>query len=206
MPRPVESSMSYIPGLDGVRALAVVVVVAYHLGVPWMQGGLLGVGVFFTLSGFLITSLLLDAWQRDGRLGLGSFWLRRARRLLPALVLVLAVVLAVTALVDSSALAQRWRESVGALLFVSNWQTITDGVSYFDRVGGPGPLDHVWSLAVEEQFYLLWPLLLVVLLRLLVGSVDADGSAEPGPGGCVVHRHGRDGAAGVRQHPGLRRH
>ena len=169
MPRPVESSTSYMPGLDGVRALAVIVVVAYHLGAPGMQGGLLGVGVFFTLSGFLITSLLLDAWERDGRLGLRTFWLRRARRLLPALVLVLVVVLSVTALVDGEALAQRWRESLGALLFVSNWQTITDGVSYFDRVGGPGPLDHLWSLAVEEQFYLLWPLLLAAVLRLLAG-------------------------------------
>ncbi len=169
MPRPVESSTSYMPGLDGVRALAVIVVVGYHLGVQWMQGGLLGVGAFFKLSGFLITSLLLDAWERDGGLGLRTFWLRRARRLLPALILVLAVVLSVTALVDSEQIAQRWRESLGALLFVSNWQTINDGVSYFDRVGGPGPLDHLWSLAVEEQFYLLWPLVLALALRLTAG-------------------------------------
>ncbi len=164
MPRPVAAADRYLPGVDGVRALAVSAVVLYHLGVPGMAGGLLGVGVFFTLSGFLITGLLLDVRDRSGDLQLREFWLRRARRLLPALVLVLSVVLAVTAVVDHDRLGERWRETKAALLFAGNWQTIGDGTSYFDRFGGPGPLDHLWSLAVEEQFYLVWPVLLLGLL------------------------------------------
>jgi peptidoglycan/LPS O-acetylase OafA/YrhL len=164
VPRPVAAADRYLPGVDGVRALAVSAVVLYHLGVPGMAGGLLGVGVFFTLSGFLITGLLLDVHDRSGDLQLREFWLRRARRLLPALVLVLSVVLAVTAVVDHDLLEQRWREAKAALLFAGNWQTIGEGTSYFDRFGGPGPLDHLWSLAVEEQFYLVWPVLLLGLL------------------------------------------
>jgi peptidoglycan/LPS O-acetylase OafA/YrhL len=171
VPRPVSPSDRYMPGLDGVRAIAVLVVIGYHLNVPWMQGGLLGVGVFFTLSGFLITSLLLESWDRTGGLELRTFWLRRARRLLPALVLVLAAVLAATALVDGAALAERWRESLAGLFFVSNWHVITSNDSYFDLTTGPGPLDHLWSLAVEEQFYLVWPLLLLALLALTHGRL-----------------------------------
>lgn len=173
MPRPVEASAgSYLPGLDGLRAVAVIAVVAYHLGAPWMPGGLLGVGVFFTLSGFLITSLLLESWERTGGLELRTFWLRRARRLLPGLLVVLGAVLAATTIVDGELLAQRRREALAAVLFVGNWHTIAEDVSYFDTTDGPGPLDHLWSLAVEEQFYLVWPLLLLALLRLRGARMD----------------------------------
>ena len=173
MPRPVDENAAYIPGLDGIRALAVIVVVAYHLGVPHMGGGLLGVGVFFTLSGFLITGILLSSWYRTDSLELKRFWLRRARRLLPAVVVVLVVVLVATAMVEQDSLPTRWGEGIAALFYVANWTTIARGESYFDRFAGPGPLDHLWSLAVEEQFYLFWPVLL--LLGLVVLKWDLKG-------------------------------
>lgn len=165
MPKPVGDSSAYVPGLDGIRALAVLAVLGYHLGLPHLSGGLLGVGVFFTLSGFLITRILLSSWDRTGTLELRRFWLHRARRLLPALALVLVVVLLGTALTDRGALAERWGETWSAAAYVANWHTIAAGASYFERFVGPGPLDHLWSLSVEEQFYLLWPLVLLVALR-----------------------------------------
>lgn len=167
MPRPVSTQATYMPGLDGVRALAVAVVLGYHLDVPFLSGGLLGVGMFFTLSGFLITFVLLRTWDQKGHLDLTTFWLRRARRLLPAVILVLLTVLAATALVAPGDLGARFGESVAAMFYVSNWTTIASNTSYFDAFAGPGPLDHLWSLAVEEQFYLIWPLLLLALLTWL---------------------------------------
>ncbi|MDN4479284.1 acyltransferase family protein [Demequina sp. SYSU T00039] len=173
MPRPVGASRDYLPGLDGLRAVAVVAVLAYHLGAPWLPGGLLGVGVFFTLSGFLITSLLLTAVERHGRIDLKDFWLRRARRLLPALAAMLAAVLVATALVYPDDLPRELRESLAAVLYVNNWTDIVQGDSYFDRFSPPAPLDHLWSLAVEEQFYLLWPPLLIGILALVRGHRKA---------------------------------
>ncbi len=160
MPRPIDNKGSYLPALDGLRAIAVGAVVAYHLGSDAVPGGLLGVGIFFTLSGFLITGILRSTVERTGGLDLRHFWLRRARRLLPAVVLLLVVVLAVTALSNPGGLGVRAAETVAALFYVSNWTTISLGVSYFARFNGPGPLDHLWSLAVEEQFYVFWPLII----------------------------------------------
>ncbi|MDY6055748.1 acyltransferase family protein [Micrococcus sp.] len=165
MPRPVNAKAAYYPGLDGLRSLAVALVIAYHLGVPFADGGLLGVGVFFTLSGFLITSLLLNRWDTHGDLDLKHFWIRRFRRLLPAVVLLLAAVLAATAVTDPERMGTRLGESLAALFYVANWHTILSGKSYFDETG-IGPLDHLWSLAVEEQFYIVWPLLLLGLIAL----------------------------------------
>ncbi len=172
MPKPVSTTAIYLPGLDGLRSIAVAAVVGYHLDIAWLSGGLLGVGMFFTLSGYLITMILLRTWQRTGGLDLKTFWLRRARRLLPAVILVLLVVLAATLLVAPSDLGARWWESVSAMFYVSNWTTIAADVSYFDRFGGPGPLDHLWSLAVEEQFYLVWPLLLLAMLKVFRGKLS----------------------------------
>jgi peptidoglycan/LPS O-acetylase OafA/YrhL len=156
-----------VPGLDGLRAVAVLAVIAYHLGLPWASGGLLGVGVFFTLSGYLITDLLLAQWESHGRLQLRQFWLGRARRLLPALVVMLTVVAAWVTLLHRSQLAPLRGAVAAALGFVSNWWLIFQHVSYFDRFGPPAPLEHLWSLAVEEQFYLLWPWLLLLGLKLV---------------------------------------
>jgi peptidoglycan/LPS O-acetylase OafA/YrhL len=160
VPRPTLSGRRYVPGLDGIRALAVLAVVAFHLDLSWAPGGMLGVGVFFTLSGYLITDLLLDHWQRHLNLGLGTFWLHRARRLLPALFVMLAVVSVWVALLDSDQLAAVRTQVFAAALYLSNWSTIAEHGSYFARFAAPLPLDHLWSLAIEEQFYLIWPWLL----------------------------------------------
>jgi peptidoglycan/LPS O-acetylase OafA/YrhL len=149
-----------MPGLDGLRALAVAVVIAYHLGLAWAPGGLLGVGVFFTLSGYLITDLLLSSWESVGHLELRTFWARRARRLLPALFVMLAVVSLWVAVADPQQLGALRGDVVAAMFYVSNWWLAFQHVSYFARFGPPSPLGHLWSLAVEEQFYLIWPWLL----------------------------------------------
>jgi peptidoglycan/LPS O-acetylase OafA/YrhL len=162
MPRPGEPGRRYAPGLDGLRAIAVLAVIAYHLKLHWAKGGMLGVAVFFTLSGYLITDLLLGHWDRHGNLGLGQFWLRRARRLLPALFVMLAVVSVWVALFDASQLADFRKQVLAAALYISNWWTIAQHGSYFARFAPPLPLDHLWSLAIEEQFYLVWPWLLAL--------------------------------------------
>src|SRR5215831_4968858 len=167
MPRPVESGQRYIPGLDGLRALAVLYVIAYHVNVPFATGGNLGVGIFFTLSGYLITDLLLNHWRKRHSLGLKNFWLRRARRLLPALFLMLAIVSVYVALFDASQLAEVRRQVITSALYVGNWSTIAQHGSYFARFAAPLPLDHLWSLAIEEQFYLLWPWLLLLGIHAL---------------------------------------
>ena len=152
-------------GLDGLRALAVLAVIAYHLNFGWAQGGLLGVGVFFVLSGYLITDLLLSQRERTGRIWLGRFWLRRARRLLPALWVMLAVVAVWVSLVQPEQLAALRQDVVAAFAYASNWWYVFQHVSYFASFGPPSPLGHLWSLAVEEQFYVVWPLLLILAVR-----------------------------------------
>jgi peptidoglycan/LPS O-acetylase OafA/YrhL len=166
MPKPIERGQRYMPGLDGLRAVAVLAVIAYHLGFGWAQGGLLGVGVFFTLSGYLITDLLLGRWHA-GSMRLGNFWLRRARRLLPALFLMLAVVTAWVTLAQPSELPSLRGAVASASVYVNNWWLISQHISYFARFGPPSPLGHLWSLAIEEQFYLVWPFVLLLGLRFI---------------------------------------
>jgi len=171
-------------GLDGLRAVAVLAVVLYHLNIGWASGGLLGVGVFFVLSGYLITDLLLAEREREGALALGRFWLRRARRLLPALWVMLVVVTLWIVFLDPSQLAGIRGALLAALLYFSNWWYAFQHVSYFASFGPPSPLGHLWSLAVEEQFYLVWPLLLLLAIRfvhrrwLLIGLVMAGAIAS----------------------------
>lgn len=155
----------YMPGLDGLRALAVFAVIIYHLNSAWVPGGLLGVSLFFVLSGYLITDLLVMQWSKTGKVDLKTFWLRRARRLLPALFVMLAGVLAWTGLFSPDRLKSLGEDVLAALLYVSNWWLVFHKVSYFASFGPPSPLGHLWSLAVEEQFYLFWPLLLWLGLR-----------------------------------------
>jgi peptidoglycan/LPS O-acetylase OafA/YrhL len=156
----------HLPALDGLRALAVLAVVAYHLGLPWARGGYLGVDLFFVLSGFLITSLLLEEHADRGSIRLGSFWARRARRLLPALFVMVAAVMVfcvvdgrygTTDLVAAIDLSQLRDQALATLLYVANWQFIASQHSYFAQFSAPSPLQHTWSLAIEEQFYLVWP-------------------------------------------------
>jgi peptidoglycan/LPS O-acetylase OafA/YrhL len=176
MPEPVRSGQRYLPGLDGLRAIAVLAVVAYHIGLSWAPGGLLGVGVFFTLSGYIITDLLLGQQARTGSLQLVDFWFRRARRLLPALFVMLVVVVSWVALLDRSQLAALRGMVASAALYVSNWWLIAQHQSYFSRFGPPSSLGHLWSLAVEEQFYLVWPWLVLLGLRLYRGRRRASES------------------------------
>jgi peptidoglycan/LPS O-acetylase OafA/YrhL len=152
------------PGLDGVRALAVLAVLAFHGGVSWIPGGFLGVDVFFVLSGYLITDLLIARFQRTGAIGIGDFYQRRARRLLPALALMLVTVTATVSLLQPSQRAGLRPALLGAVTYTSNWWQALAKQSYFSLYGQPPVFQHLWSLAVEEQFYLLWPLLLAVIL------------------------------------------
>ena len=167
MPEPVRTGQRYMPGLDGLRALAVLAVIAYHEQLGWAPGGMLGVGVFFTLSGYLITDLLLGQWSAHGSLRLSDFWLRRARRLLPALFVMLAIVTAWVTVADRVRLAGLRGAVAAAATYSSNWYLIAANQSYFARFAPPGPLDHLWSLAVEEQFYIFWPWLLLLGVCLL---------------------------------------
>ncbi|MDA8227583.1 MAG: acyltransferase, partial [Desulfitobacterium hafniense] len=161
------NSIGYMPGLDGLRALAVFAVIAYHLNLTWVPGGLLGVSLFFVLSGYLITNILLKQWEQSGAIDLKDFWLRRARRLLPALFVMLAGVMSWVMLCAPERMAGLKQEALAAVFYTSNWYLIFHQVSYFESFGPPSPLGHLWSLAVEEQFYLFWPLLLGLGLRYL---------------------------------------
>jgi peptidoglycan/LPS O-acetylase OafA/YrhL len=152
------------PGFDGLRALAVLAVMAFHEQAPAFPGGFLGVDVFFVLSGYLITDLLVAYWDRHGRLDLRAFWARRARRLLPALAVVLAAVTAAAAVIEPDQLGQLRPSLLAAVTYSSNWWQAWQHQSYFTTLGPPPPLRHLWSLAIEEQFYLVWPLILALLL------------------------------------------
>jgi peptidoglycan/LPS O-acetylase OafA/YrhL len=192
MPEPVRGGQRYLPGLDGLRALAVLAVVAYHVGLGWTPGGLLGVGVFFTLSGYLITDLLVGQYAQTGSLRLVDFWFRRARRLLPALFVMLAVVIVWVALLDRAQLAGLRGAAAAAVAYVSNWYLIGQHTSYFARFGPPSPLGHLWSLAVEEQFYLVWPFAVLAGLALVRPRRGTGSRAVPGTGAA-----GRYGLAAV---------
>src|SRR5215211_496886 len=149
--------LPYMPGLDGLRALAVIAVLLYHADLAFIPGGFLGVEIFFVISGYLITALLLAEWQRRGRIDLKNFWLRRARRLLPALYVLLIVCLAYAVVFLPGEVAGLRGDVVAAVGYVTNWYLVVGHESYFEAVGRPSLLKHLWSLAVEEQFYLIWP-------------------------------------------------
>ena len=157
--------MGYLPGLDGLRALAIIGVLLYHADVTWMSGGYLGVDVFFVLSGFLITTLILEEFDRSGRIDFRRFYLGRARRLLPALLLVLAVVSVAAAFFYRDIASQVRADVVASMLYVNNWWYIFNDQSYFEFIGRPPLLKHLWSLAVEEQFYLVWPAVAFFVVR-----------------------------------------
>lgn len=163
--RPVSTGprVGYMPGLDGLRGLAVAAVIAYHANKNWLAGGFLGVEVFFVISGYLITVLLIAERERDGGVALGQFWMRRARRLLPALALTLLGVTLYAAVFTRDELGQLRGDVVAGLTYIMNWFQIWSGSSYFSELEFV-PLRHLWSLAVEEQFYLVWPLVVMALM------------------------------------------
>ncbi len=170
-PRPTPpktlSSVPYLPGLDGLRAIAVLAVIFYHGDMSWMPGGFLGVEVFFVVSGYLITLLLIGEQERNARISLKGFWGRRARRLLPALYLLLASVALASSLLPylRSSLVKLREEMLWAFLYATNWYQIFDKQSYFEAQGRPPLLRHLWSLAVEEQFYFVWPLIMILVFK-----------------------------------------
>jgi len=169
--RPIApaKATAYLPGLDGLRAISVIAVLLYHAEMPWLRGGFLGVEVFFVISGYLITLLLTQEHERTSTISLKDFWLRRARRLLAALYTLLATVSVIVLIFyreDASKLAgQVW----AALTYVTNWYLIFSEQSYFALTERPPVFQHLWSLAIEEQFYLVWPLILLGLLRAFKG-------------------------------------
>ena len=165
MPAPIKHGERYMPGLDGLRAIAVIAVIIYHLGFEWFPGGLLGVGVFFTLSGYLITDILLNQVDRGG-IRFKDFWLARARRLLPALFLMLVIVVAWVTVFGPHQPNDFRGGVVSAIFYVNNWYLIFHDVSYFAAFGTPQPINHLWSLSVEEQFYIVWPIAMLLLVKL----------------------------------------
>ena len=167
---PARPKSRYIPALDGLRTLAVVAVVLYHLNLTWAQGGLLGVTVFFVLSGYLITRLLINEVSKTGRIDLKSFWIRRIRRLFPAVVTVVVVTCALCTIFNHVMLTKMRPDILPSLLFFNNWWQIAQDVSYFNALGDPSPLTHFWSLAIEEQFYLIWPPLLFAMVSMHVSK------------------------------------
>lgn len=155
------ASKGYIPGLDGLRTVAVAAVVLYHMNASVLPCGLLGVTIFFVLSGYLITGILIKEWNSTGRLDLPHFWMNRVRRLVPAIVFVLLTTTVLTALFAPDLLTRLRRDVVASLFFFSNWWFIFQDLSYFEAMGAPSPVNHFWSLAIEEQFYLLLPPILL---------------------------------------------
>jgi peptidoglycan/LPS O-acetylase OafA/YrhL len=160
-PRP---ALPYLPGIDGLRAVAVLAVIAYHLGWAWVPGGFLGVEIFFVVSGYLITSLLVAEHRRHGTVSLRGFWMRRARRLFPGLYLTLAATVVAALVLAPDALPRLRGDVPAAVGYVSNWWQILHQDSYFEQAGRPPLLAHLWSLAVEEQFYLIVPIVALVVL------------------------------------------
>jgi peptidoglycan/LPS O-acetylase OafA/YrhL len=179
-PRP----LGHLRGLDGLRAIAVIAVVVYHAEIGGLSGGFLGVEVFFVISGFLITALLLAEHRATGRIDPVAFWLRRARRLLPALFFLLGAVLALALVVVPDEIARLRTDALAALAYVTNWHLIAGDQSYFESIGRPSLFVHLWSLAIEEQFYLVWPVVLGVLL--LVGRRFALAATLVGAVGSAV--------------------
>jgi peptidoglycan/LPS O-acetylase OafA/YrhL len=151
-----NKSFRYIPGLDGIRALAVLAVIAYHLNLPFAQGGFLGVTVFFVLSGYLITSLLVWEWEQTAAINLKDFWVRRAKRLLPAMFLLLIILNAFIPFLRPDLVTNLRKDSIAAFFYYSNWHFIFQEIPYFDAFGITSLLTHFWSLAIEEQFYIFW--------------------------------------------------
>ena len=156
---------SRLPALDGIRGIGIVAVVIFHLNPSWLPGGYLGVDIFFVVSGFLITGLLLDLFEKGTRSSLAEFWARRARRLVPGLVVLLLVVAVAAALFAPDAVPELRADIPAALGFVANWRLLLHHDNYFQAIGRPPLLQHLWSLGVEEQFYLIWPFVVLLVVR-----------------------------------------
>ncbi|EGQ3785206.1 acetyltransferase [Staphylococcus pseudintermedius] len=156
----------YMTGLDGVRAVAVIAIIIYHLNPQWLSGGFLGVDTFFVISGYLITSLLLTEYHNTGKIELMSFWLRRVKRLIPAVLFLVMGVIVLSLIFMPMEIQKVRADSIAAIFYVSNWWYIMQNVDYFEQFAVQ-PLKHLWSLAIEEQFYLVFPIVLLSLLSFI---------------------------------------
>ena len=156
----------YITGLDGIRAIAVIMVLSYHLKLSLFKSGFLGVTVFFVLSGYLITGILISEVEEEGTIDLKNFWLRRIRRLVPAVMSMAVVIIFVSAVVNRVIFTKGCKDFLASVLGFNNWWQIFNKVSYFEAAGVPSPFTHCWSLAIETQFYLIYPLILLGIYKL----------------------------------------
>lgn len=154
----------YLPGLDGFRAIAVLAIIMFHLNPLWLPGGFLGVDTFFVISGYLITSLLLSEYTQKNHIDLVQFWLRRVKRLIPAVFFMITIVVIYTILFEPQIFFSVKKDAIAAIFYVSNWWYIFEDVDYFNQFAIE-PFKHLWSLAIEEQFYLFYPLILLICLK-----------------------------------------
>lgn len=168
----------YIKGLDGIRAIAVIMVLAYHLKLALFKSGFLGVTVFFVLSGYLITDILISEVEEEGTIDLKNFWLRRIRRLVPAVMSMAVVIIFVSAVVNRVIFTKGCKDFLASVLGFNNWWQIFNKVSYFEAAGVPSPFTHCWSLAIETQFYLIYPLILLGIYKL--AKSRGEGQAKRG--------------------------
>lgn len=162
----VKQQTNYIKSLDGIRAIAIILVLIYHFNLPFLKGGFIGVDMFFVLSGYLITCKLLVEWQKNKGINFKQFWLKRLRRLIPAVTTMLIVTLLVCFFFFPDVFAKSWKDSLAFFFYVSNWWYIFNDLPYFQLFGIPSPFKHLWSLAIEEQFYLVWPVVFLILLKI----------------------------------------
>ena len=165
MEKKIQKKRKYIKEIDGLRALAVIMVLAYHLKMPFAKSGLLGVTVFFVISGYLITGILINEIEESGGVDLKNFWLRRIRRLLPAVLSMAVVMIFVSAVVNRVVFTKGCNDLLSAVFGYNNWWQIFRKESYFENAGAPSPFTHCWSLAIETQFYLIYPILLILLSK-----------------------------------------
>ncbi|MEG6567511.1 acyltransferase family protein [Thermoanaerobacterium saccharolyticum] len=165
MPKPLNENARYMAGLDGLRALAVLAVIGYHLNLTFLQGGFFGVSIFFVLSGYLITNIIASEWEKSNKVDLKNFWKRRMLRLFPALFIMVIVVFSYVTLFDASRLSSIKGDAITSLIYVNNWWLIFHKVSYFAKFGPQSTFGNLWSLAVEGQFYLIWPLVLIAAFK-----------------------------------------
>lgn len=159
-----KKAFRYMPGLDGLRAIAVIGIIIYHLNKQWLTGGFLGVDTFFVISGYLITSLLLKEYEETGTINLKQFWIRRIKRLVPAVLFLLLSVIALTLIFEPSYIVKIKHDAIAAFFYLSNWWYIAKDINYFEQFSFM-PLKHLWSLAIEEQFYIFFPLVLFLLFK-----------------------------------------
>ena len=156
----------FISGLDGLRALAVIMVVGYHLKLPFEKGGVLGVTIFFVISGFLITRLLLQELENNNSINLKSFWVKRIKRIWPALIFMISLIIIISAICNRVLFTKASHDFISAIFGFNNWYQIFNNISYFDNGGAPSPLLHCWSLAIETQFYLIYPFIIILISKI----------------------------------------